>query len=59
MAKSSIADAGEIVSETLANIYAQQGNYHKAINAFEKLSLKYPEKSHLFAARIRELKGRD
>lgn len=59
MAKSSIADAGEIVSETLANIYAQQGNYHKAINAFEKLSLKYPEKSHLFAARIKEMKGRD
>lgn len=59
MAKSSIADAGEIVSETLANIYAQQGNYHKAISAFEKLSLKYPEKSHLFAARIKEMKGKD
>lgn len=59
MAKSSIADAGEIVSETLANIYVQQGNYNKAINAFEKLSLKFPEKSHIFAARIKEMRGKD
>jgi len=34
----------EFVTETLASIYAQQGYYKKALQIFEKLSLKYPEK---------------
>jgi len=51
-AKVSIVDKENIVSETLANIYFDQGNFEKAINIFKKLSLKFPEKSSYFAALI-------
>ncbi|QGY43422.1 hypothetical protein GM418_07040 [Maribellus comscasis] len=53
--KKSVEEDGEIVSETLATIYLQQKKYEKAIKAFEKLSLKYPEKSVYFASRIKEI----
>ena len=46
----------DFVTETLASIYAQQGYYKKAVQIFEKLSLKYPEKSTYFAAQIEKVK---
>ena len=49
-------DQGKFVTETLAEIYLKQGLWDKAINAYEVLSLKYPEKSGFFADRIREIK---
>lgn len=55
MAKLSVQENDDLVTETLANIYADQENYEKAINAFEKLKLKYPEKRIYFAGRIKEI----
>lgn len=56
MAKKSVQESDEFITETLARIYAKQGNYHKAIRAYQKLSLKFPEKTPYFAALIEELK---
>lgn len=47
----------DFVTETLATIYSQQGYYKKAIQIFEKLSLKYPEKCTYFAGQIEKIKN--
>lgn len=56
MAKKSVQESDEFITETLARIYAKQGNIPKAIRAYQKLSLKFPEKTAYFAALIEELK---
>jgi hypothetical protein len=54
-AKKSAEDNYDLVSETLASIYIEQMLYHKAIDTYEKLSLKFPEKSRYFADLIQSL----
>ena len=52
-AKESLIENDEIVTETLARVYLEQGYLDKAITAYEKLSLKFPQKSSLFANQIK------
>jgi hypothetical protein len=56
-AKMSVTEDDTIVSETLANIYYVQGNYPKALKAYQTLLLQFPEKKNIFAPRIKEIKA--
>ncbi len=53
----SASESNELITETLATIYLEQKKYDKALEAFKKLSLKYPEKSIYFSARIEEIEN--
>jgi hypothetical protein len=55
-AKESLFENEDLVTETLARIYALQGNTSKAIRAYEILSLRFPQKSAYFASLIENLK---
>jgi len=55
-AKESLLENEHLVTETLAKIYAMQGNIAKAVRSYEILSLKYPQKSAYFASLIQKLK---
>ena len=49
-------DNSYLMTETLARVYLEQKKYQRAIQAYEILILKYPEKSSFFANRISDIK---
>jgi len=53
----SVEEPTHLMTETLAKVYLEQKKYNKAIQAYEILILKYPEKSSFFADRINEIKN--
>jgi tetratricopeptide (TPR) repeat protein len=55
--ESIIEDKSYLMTETLARVYLEQKKYSRAIQAYEILILKYPEKSSFFADRILDIKN--
>ena len=55
IAKRSLEDQFDISSETLAELLVKQELYPKAIDMYERLKLKFPQKSVYFAGKIEEL----
>lgn len=49
-------DNSYLMTETLARVYLEQKKYLKAIQAYQILILKYPEKSSFFVDRISDIK---
>ena len=57
-AKASILEDPTLVTETMARIFAQQGQIGKAKKAYRHLALTYPAKSTYFAAQLKKLNQR-
>ncbi|AEH01382.1 tetratricopeptide repeat protein [Lacinutrix sp. 5H-3-7-4] len=56
IAKAQMIKPEALMTETLARIYLEQKNYKKAIQSYNILILKYPEKSGFFADQIKAIK---
>ena len=48
---------GDILTESMAEVWVKQGNKEKAIEIYNKLSLLNPDKSAYFASLIDQLKN--
>ncbi len=56
ISEKSVKENEDFLTEKLAHLYTKQGHFEKAIVAYQKLSLKYPEKSDYFAEQIEQVK---
>ena len=45
----------DLMTETLAKLYLEQGHFEQSIRAYKILCLKYPKKSSLFASEIEKI----
>ena len=54
--KESLIEDENLISETLAKIYAKQGKSSKAIKIYERLILLFPSRKDIFAIQIEKLK---
>ncbi|MGB3849595.1 MAG: hypothetical protein WA958_06470 [Tunicatimonas sp.] len=57
LSATSSAFQDDLVTENLAEIMLKQGKTDKAVNLYEKLMVKYPEKKAYFAQKIEQLKN--
>jgi hypothetical protein len=55
LARASVEEQEELVTETMALLYVRQGQVERARRAYTQLALKYPEKSTYFAAALKNL----
>ena len=56
LSEKSWASTDELMTETLAKVFVKQKKYDKALQAYQILGLKYPEKNSFFADQIKEIK---
>jgi hypothetical protein len=57
-ANKSLVNPKDIVSETLAELFLEQGHQDKAIEQYRRLSLAFPEKSAFFAELIKKIENK-
>ena len=55
LAKQSVLEDQTLMTETMARVFAKQGQIGRAKRIYQQLSLKYPAKSTYFAAQLKKL----
>ncbi len=55
LSEKSIVSQDELMTETLAKVLMKQKKYDKALEAYQILGLKYPEKNSFFADQIKKI----
>tara|TARA_B100000886_G_scaffold135521_1_gene91438 strand:+ start:49 stop:771 length:723 start_codon:yes stop_codon:yes gene_type:complete len=56
LSQESLTPTDELMTETLAKVFVKQKKFENALQAYQILSLKYPEKNSFFADQIKEIK---
>lgn len=58
LAEKSLKEADTFITETMAKLMVKQGKAKRAIDIYQKLSLKFPDKSAYFASQIEKVKSK-
>ena len=56
LSEKSLVSHDELMTETLAKVLMKQKKYDKALEAYQILGLKYPEKNSFFANQIKKIR---